>query len=197
MAIKRSPRASSGTQKRSGSVSASAPVSVSAPLKVDFVDFTARSRHGAAPQAFLVLLGLPAPGSAESTESAGAPAPAPELWQRVEQGFSYGSFEHFQRNIGLPVKEVVGLLQIPHSTLVRRKKAGQLGPLESDRLVRFGRLLGLAVELFEGDSEAAREWLRSPQRALGGESPLQMARTEVGAREVEQLIGRLEHGVFS
>jgi uncharacterized protein (DUF2384 family) len=40
-------------------------------------------------------------------------------------------------------------------------------------------------------------WLRSPNRALGGESPLALSKTEVGAREVENLIGRLEHGVFT
>ena len=43
----------------------------------------------------------------------------------------------------------------------------------------------------------ARRWLSSPQRALGGSTPLSLARTEVGAGLVEDLIGRLEHGVFS
>jgi putative toxin-antitoxin system antitoxin component (TIGR02293 family) len=59
------------------------------------------------------------------------------------------------------------------------------------------RLYRQAVELFEGDVAAAREWLNSPAKAFAGRTPLQAAETEVGAREVENLIRRLEYGVFS
>ena len=61
----------------------------------------------------------------------------------------------------------------------------------------YGRVFGKALELFEGDARAAERWLSSPRRALGGATPLELARTEDGAGEVEALIGRLEHGVFS
>jgi putative toxin-antitoxin system antitoxin component (TIGR02293 family) len=53
------------------------------------------------------------------------------------------------------------------------------------------------VNLFEGDVPAAMTWLTTPRKALGGRPPLSYARTEPGAREVENLIGRLEHGIFS
>ena len=59
------------------------------------------------------------------------------------------------------------------------------------------RVFGRALELFEGDSRAAERWLSSPKRALGGAVPSELAETEAGAREVEALIGRIEHGVFS
>ena len=61
----------------------------------------------------------------------------------------------------------------------------------------YERVLGKALKMFEGDSRAAERWLSSPRRALGGATPLELAKTEAGAREVEALIGRLEHGVFS
>ena len=64
-------------------------------------------------------------------------------------------------------------------------------------LLRASRVFGRALELFEGDDAAARRWLSSPQRALGGSKPLSLAGTEVGTGLVEDLIGRLEHGVFS
>ena len=44
---------------------------------------------------------------------------------------------------------------------------------------------------------AARDWLAKPARALDGETPIEHADTEAGAREVENLIGRLEHGVYT
>ena len=63
--------------------------------------------------------------------------------------------------------------------------------------MRASRIFGRAMELFEGDSKAARAWLTSAQPALGGLVPLELARTDVGASEVEGLIGRLEYGIPS
>jgi putative toxin-antitoxin system antitoxin component (TIGR02293 family) len=62
-------------------------------------------------------------------------------------------------------------------------------------LIRGARIFAMTLELFEGDMEATRRWLTAPQIALGGETPIEYASTDLGAREVEALIGRLEHGV--
>jgi putative toxin-antitoxin system antitoxin component (TIGR02293 family) len=67
---------------------------------------------------------------------------------------------------------------------------------ESDRLVRYARLFARASEALGGHA-GARSWLVEPARAFHGECPLDYADTEIGAREVEALLGRLEHGVFS
>jgi putative toxin-antitoxin system antitoxin component (TIGR02293 family) len=88
------------------------------------------------------------------------------------------------------------LLGISKATYHRRKASGKLGADESDRVVRFARLMGKAVEVF-GSAENARKWLTSPQIGLGGAIPLAYADTEVGAREIEDLLGRIEYGVYS
>jgi putative toxin-antitoxin system antitoxin component (TIGR02293 family) len=88
------------------------------------------------------------------------------------------------------------LLGISKATLHRRKAGGRLAPAESDRVVRFARLMGRAVVVLESEA-TARQWLSSPQFGLGGAVPLEYAETELGAREVEDLLGRLEHGVYS
>ena len=72
-----------------------------------------------------------------------------------------------------------------------------LRPDESDRLLRASRLFCRTLEFFEGDEVAARQWLRSPQPAVGGAIPLQLAETEMGTREVEAALDRIEHGVYS
>ncbi len=54
-----------------------------------------------------------------------------------------------------------------------------------------------AVVLFEGRKEAAMRWLHSPRPALGNPTPLELAKTKAGAKKVEDLIARLEDGVFS
>ena len=69
-------------------------------------------------------------------------------------------------------------------------------PSRADRLVRFAKLMGKAIEVFD-TTENARRWLTSPQIGLGGALPLDYAETEVGAREVEDLLGRIEYGVYS
>jgi putative toxin-antitoxin system antitoxin component (TIGR02293 family) len=68
---------------------------------------------------------------------------------------------------------------------------------ESEKLLRLSAVFEQAIELFEGNDTDALNWLTTPKKALENETPLAYSRTELGAREVEHLIGRLEHGVFS
>jgi putative toxin-antitoxin system antitoxin component (TIGR02293 family) len=95
-----------------------------------------------------------------------------------------------------PVK--VGLLvNINEKTLERRLRAGaRLKPDESERVARLMRVISRAVAVFESEDHA-RDWLNRALRELGGHTPLQMTATEPGAREVEKVLGRIEHGVFA
>lgn len=122
---------------------------------------------------------------------------SPQLLRSVEHGLPYGAFERFVANTSLPSTDALVLVNIPQRTLTRRKREGRFHQDESDRLVRASRIFARALSLFEGDRDAAKHWLSEPQKALGGSVPLVLARTEVGALEVERLIGRLEHGVFT
>jgi putative toxin-antitoxin system antitoxin component (TIGR02293 family) len=117
------------------------------------------------------------------------------LLKRLEEGISYSAFERLKRRLSVSSQELADAALITHRTLARRKKAGRFGPDESDRLVRLSRVFARAIELFEGDVEGARSWLMRPVLGLGNAVPFEMARTEVGAREVEKLIHQLEHGV--
>lgn len=120
-----------------------------------------------------------------------------DLIQQVERGFSFRSLQTFAERSRLPVPQIASILAIPERTLARRKSSGKLSWEESERLLRLSSIFEDALELFEGDSSSVIQWLTSPQKALGEQTPLAHARTEVGAREVEELVGRLEHGVFS
>ncbi len=62
--------------------------------------------------------------------------------------------------------------------------------------MRYQRLLRKAEDVF-GGGDSAREWLTNPQTGLGNAVPLDFAKTEIGAREVENLLGRIEYGVYS
>jgi putative toxin-antitoxin system antitoxin component (TIGR02293 family) len=120
-----------------------------------------------------------------------------ELIRRVEQGLPFRALTELAGRSGLNVPEVAEAVGIAERTLARRKAAGRLAMPESERLVRISALFEKALELFEGDVRATVVWLTTTRKVLNNESPLAYARTELGAREVENLIGRLEHGVFS
>jgi len=121
----------------------------------------------------------------------------PKLIEQLEAGLSFGALETLEANSGLGVTMLATLIGIPDRTLSRRKSVGRLGPEESERLLRISNIFEKAVELFEGDAVSAVQWLTTPKKALGGQQPIQYSRTEPGARDVENLIGRLEHGVFA
>lgn len=88
-------------------------------------------------------------------------------------------------------------LVIPRRTFDRRREEKQpLTVAESDRLLRAVRVVVRAIEAL-GSPEKARAWLRSPNRALRGEEPMALLKTDIGARMVERTLGRLEHGVYS
>jgi len=117
------------------------------------------------------------------------------LLKRLDEGLSYAAFERLKNRLEVTSHELADAALITHRTLARRKKEGRFGPGESDRLVRLSRVFARAIELFEGDVEGARSWLMRPVLGLGNAIPFDMARTEVGSREVEKLIHQLEHGV--
>lgn len=118
------------------------------------------------------------------------------LVRRVRHGFRFSALQRLERASGLSRDSLARFVGIPVRTLARRQSEGRLLSDESDRVLRASAVFEMAVDLFEGDHAAALRWLQTPQPALGGETPLDFASTSVGAREVEHLIGRLEHGVF-
>ena len=121
---------------------------------------------------------------------------SPVLIAAIREGLPVARFATLQEGLDVSSAALLELLRLSPSTLGRRRRAGTFSAEESERLVRLGRLLVRAVEVFEG-LEEARRWLKQPVRALGGAIPLEYAALELGAREVERVLGRLEHGVYS
>ena len=119
-----------------------------------------------------------------------------ELIEMIKSGFPSYVFITLSDAMGLNFKVLAEKAKIATRTLARRKKGGVLKPAESERVFRIAFLFDRAVDIL-GSRENAAEWMIAPKKALGGKTPLEYAETELGAREVEELLGRLEHGVFS
>lgn len=87
-------------------------------------------------------------------------------------------------------------LVVPKRTLARRQARNeQLTVEETDKAVRLARIADFARRVF-GDDLKAHRWLRKPKRALDGATPLAFLASEVGARTVEQMLHRIDDGLF-
>lgn len=119
-----------------------------------------------------------------------------ELRRRIRRGLPYRSLESVRERLGLSVPETASVLHMPPRTLARRRQTRRLDADESDRLYRIARVAAQAFTVFKTEDKAAT-WLRRPNRALNGEVPIHLLDTDVGARQVEDILGRIEHGVVS
>jgi putative toxin-antitoxin system antitoxin component (TIGR02293 family) len=125
--------------------------------------------------------------------------PVTAIRRQIEQigtGLSFRAVQNLQKALDLPMETIASVLGMSRATLHRRKLQGKIDREESEKLVRYQSLLKKAEEVF-GDAENAREWLTHRQRGLGNAVPLEFAKSELGAREVENLLGRIEYGVYS
>lgn len=124
------------------------------------------------------------------------PKSAIELHTHILGGLPYAALEAVMTTLNLERAEVCAALGLSARTFSRRKNERRLSPDESDRLFRLARIAARAAEVL-GDTRKAAAWLQRPNRALGGEVPLRLVRSDLGSRQVEQIIGRIEHGIVS
>ncbi len=118
-----------------------------------------------------------------------------DLCEAIREGFPHAVLSELMRASGLTLKELAGALDLSPRSLQRRRR-GRLARFESDRLYRLARLLALA-RAYMGDSARALRWLKRANRALGGRAPITAIDTELGARQVESLLGRIAYGGIS
>ena len=115
----------------------------------------------------------------------------------IDRGIPARALRGLAAGLRMSVPDLATAVRIPRRTLERRVgRNARLTFDETERAVRLGRIMAKAREVFE-DASAAADWLTEPVRALGGHTPVELCATDAGAREVEQTLGRIEHGVFS
>lgn len=118
-----------------------------------------------------------------------------DLREAIREGFPHAVLEELMRASGLTLIELADALDLSPRSLQRRRR-GRLARFESDRLYRMARLLALARESL-GDGARASRWFKRTNRALGGVAPIAAIDTEPGARQVENLLGRIAYGGIS
>ncbi len=134
------------------------------------------------------------PSTATASTQSRVVLPAPTLAE-VRAGLPASFLDRLKDTLDVTEAQLAGVVGIPRQTLVRRRLRGVLRRDEGDRAATVARVFNAALAYFEGDREHAVDWLKHPNPALGGETPLRRADTATGAEDVVDLIGRLEHGI--
>ncbi|HEY6559300.1 MAG TPA: antitoxin Xre-like helix-turn-helix domain-containing protein [Polyangiaceae bacterium] len=121
---------------------------------------------------------------------------ADDLLRAVRGGLPYASLEALTRALGLELSAVGAVVGIPDRTLARRKHQRQLSPIESDRLYRLAYVTHVASAAL-GGVDAARRWLAQANRSLGSVTPMSLLDTDIGCRQVEEALVRLNYGMYA
>jgi putative toxin-antitoxin system antitoxin component (TIGR02293 family) len=126
----------------------------------------------------------------------GLPTAPTEAVAAVRAGLPVAAFEALARALHVPEARLAQVVGVSATTLGRRKRAGALAPDEGDRVWRVAALFDRAAQVF-GDEEDAAAWFADPNLALGDVAPLALADTAPGVRAIDDLLGRIEYGVYS
>ena len=118
-----------------------------------------------------------------------------QLIAQLKEGLSTDAFDKLKQRLNISDHVLSKIVQIPKRTLDRRREKGRLRTDESERVLRLAQVYDMAMEVM-GDGKKAESWLKKPARGLGGKVPLEYADTALGAHEVINLLGRIDHGVF-
>lgn len=116
--------------------------------------------------------------------------------QAVRKGFPSTVLPALLRSSGLTLTELASSLNVSLRSLQRRASQKRFTAHESDLLYRLARIVDFASQAI-GDRAIAVRWLKRPNEALGGETPLASLDTEAGARRVEGVLGRIAYGGVS
>ena len=117
--------------------------------------------------------------------------------ERIKTGFPCKVLALAATAFGLTLGELARIIGVNVKT-VHRKLASKksLTNTESDRFYRSIRVFIFATEIFR-NLDTAKQWMAERQPSLGGYIPLDLLETEAGAKEVYNLLGRIQYGVIS
>jgi putative toxin-antitoxin system antitoxin component (TIGR02293 family) len=117
-----------------------------------------------------------------------------ELIELIRDGFSLGLVDALARQAGVSLEELVEFEIIPRRTLAHNKRNERFTTIQSARLARFFRVQQKARHTF-GSEDKALQWLKRPTSPLHNNAPIAMLDTDEGARLVEDLLTRIDHGL--
>jgi len=117
-----------------------------------------------------------------------------DLAERVRNGLPFAALLAVMEQYGISRDVLCNVLHLSARNFLRRKEQKRLSPDESDRLYRLARVIAHANRVFD-DPEESADWIHAPNTSLGKQQPLALLDTDIGVQQVDQVLGRIEHGI--
>lgn len=115
---------------------------------------------------------------------------------KIRRGYPIAALKDLSAYLNISPVDLLETLGISRSTAMRRGQQAHLKPHESDKVYQLAKIVSLAEEVF-GALKTSHEWLRTNNRALGGEEPVSRLNTAAGADDVIELLRRIGYGIYS
>lgn len=115
---------------------------------------------------------------------------------RVRQGMTKQDLEAVKESFGLDYETLAKILSVAKATLFNKKNSERFNASLSEKIFALADLYSYGLSVF-GEKTLFNTWVEAPNRALGYNKPVEMLDTLIGVGEVKNLIGRIEHGVYS
>ena len=131
-----------------------------------------------------------------ATEKAESHMTSYEKIEVIKKGIGKKDLEHLKEKSGLDYDQLASTLSVARATLINKKNNEKFNQSVSERIVSVADIYSYGYEVFE-DEERFNEWIFRPNHALGGERPYDLLNNQFGREEIKNLIGRIEHGVYS
>lgn len=114
----------------------------------------------------------------------------------ASQKISKTQLEKLKKSTGLDYTTLSTILSVARATLINKKGTAKFDEAQSERILALADIYAYGYEVFE-DKEKFNHWISEPNKALGGQRPLELLNTQFGREEVKRLIGRIDYGIYS
>ncbi len=116
----------------------------------------------------------------------------------IREGIPYQYIEIISEKLNLPVKSILAIFGIPQTTYNKKKSEhALLDSRDSELIILITELIDYGLEVFNDEKDKFQRWLKKPNLALGGNTPINLLDTTTGIEEVKNSLNRIEFGNFA
>jgi len=120
-----------------------------------------------------------------------------DLIELSNQGLTKASVESLISHMGMTRKNFAeDILHLSVKTLERKKSEDKLDKYASSHVIEIAKVVEHAFEVFEEENKVQR-WLNTPNNALNQMKPLDLFYLPTGLAMVDNILGRIEEGVYT
>lgn len=119
-----------------------------------------------------------------------------DLVKLSRNGLLKQSVTNMAAKFGITQEKICELLHMSARNFQRIKETSPLDIYTSEQTIEMANVYSKAHQIFI-DEDAIKQWFQTPNYALGNQKPLDLLDTSFGVKMVSDVLGRIEHGVFS